>query len=254
MKVFPVSDLHLDFQAWHPELIPGSFDVLAVAGDIGHLSTAALFFADFIGKYKVPVVVVLGNHEYYDKIYQDTILQWKELEKDPRMHGRLHVLVNESVEIEGKRFVGTTLWTRIPPSRFNLMIQHMADFKYISYAHPDGGSVQLTPSLTSELFEENINFLENELQEGDYLITHHGVSEQSIHPRYDGMLENCGWVTDLEDFILRKRPAIVHHGHVHSNFSYSIGDTRVICNPRGYIKWSGFPENPYFREDLVVYF
>ena len=39
------------------------------------------------------------------------------------------------------------------------------------------------------------------------------------------------------------------HGHVHNNFDYMIGDTRVICNPRGY---EMYQENFEFKPDLEV--
>jgi len=25
------------------------------------------------------------------------------------------------------------------------------------------------------------------------------------------------------------------HGHTHESFDYMVGDTRIVCNPRGYI-------------------
>ena len=39
------------------------------------------------------------------------------------------------------------------------------------------------------------------------------------------------------------------HGHVHNNFDYMIGDTRVICNPRGY---EMYQENFEFKPDFEV--
>ena len=27
------------------------------------------------------------------------------------------------------------------------------------------------------------------------------------------------------------------HGHTHERYDYMIGSTRVVCNPRGYIKY-----------------
>jgi hypothetical protein len=40
----------------------------------------------------------------------------------------------------------------------------------------------------------------------------------------------------LDDFI-ESRPQIRLwlHGHTHHNFNYWIGETRVVCNPRGYV-------------------
>jgi hypothetical protein len=47
---------------------------------------------------------------------------------------------------------------------------------------------------------------------------------------------NGGYHSDLSEFIL-DHPEIVlwTHGHTHELFDYTIGDTRIVCNPRGYI-------------------
>lgn len=68
---------------------------------------------------------------------------------------------------------------------------------------------------------------------------HHTPSFQSMSDYYAGdTLMNGGYHSNLEDFIL-DHPEIVlwTHGHVHDEFDYMIGTTRVVCNPRGYIKY-----------------
>jgi hypothetical protein len=45
------------------------------------------------------------------------------------------------------------------------------------------------------------------------------------------------------------RPALWVHGHTHDSLDYRIGDTRIICNPFGYLHHE---ENPKFQRDLVV--
>ena len=47
---------------------------------------------------------------------------------------------------------------------------------------------------------------------------------------------NGAYHSDLTEFIM-DRPEIKLwvHGHMHDDFDYMIGDTRVVCNPRGYI-------------------
>lgn len=42
------------------------------------------------------------------------------------------------------------------------------------------------------------------------------------------------------------------HGHVHGSFSYSVGSTRVACNPRGYPLAGGGYENPAFDPGLLL--
>lgn len=69
------------------------------------------------------------------------------------------------------------------------------------------------------------------------VVGHHAPSIQSIHPRYKhDQIMNGGYMSSLEEFII-DRPSIKAwiHGHVHDKFDYFVGDTRVVCNPRGYV-------------------
>ncbi len=71
--------------------------------------------------------------------------------------------------------------------------------------------------------------------------THHSPSHQSCHPRYkNDSLMNGGYHSDLEDFIIaRPNIKLWTHGHTHEDFDYMVGETRVVCNPRGYIGHEG---------------
>ena len=72
---------------------------------------------------------------------------------------------------------------------------------------------------------------------GSYIVVgHHCPSEQSVAAQYKGDLLNGAFRSDLDDFI-EARPQIRYwlHGHTHHNFNYWIGETRVVCNPRGYV-------------------
>ena len=73
---------------------------------------------------------------------------------------------------------------------------------------------------------------------GNYIVVgHHCPSESSVADCYKGNLLNGAFRSRLDDFILA-RPQIKYwlHGHTHHNFNYWIGETRVVCNPRGYIE------------------
>jgi DNA repair exonuclease SbcCD nuclease subunit len=68
------------------------------------------------------------------------------------------------------------------------------------------------------------------------VIGHHTPSHTSCHPRYkDDQVMNGGYHSDLSEFIL-DNPGIKlwTHGHTHERFDYTIGETRIVCNPRGY--------------------
>lgn len=77
------------------------------------------------------------------------------------------------------------------------------------------------------------------------VVGHHTPSHKSCHPRYkDDQVMNGGYHSDLSEFIM-DRPAIKlwTHGHTHEEFDYMIGDTRVVCNPRGYIGYEELANN-----------
>jgi predicted phosphodiesterase len=77
------------------------------------------------------------------------------------------------------------------------------------------------------------------------VVGHHTPSTKSCHPRYaHDDLMNGGYHSDLSEFIL-DRPGIKlwTHGHTHEDFDYMIGECRVVCNPRGYIKYEPRADN-----------
>jgi len=73
---------------------------------------------------------------------------------------------------------------------------------------------------------------------GSYIVVgHHAPSSLSIAECYKhDTLMNGAFRSELHDFI-EARPQIRYwlHGHMHNNSNYWIGETRVVCNPRGYI-------------------
>jgi hypothetical protein len=50
----------------------------------------------------------------------------------------------------------------------------------------------------------------------------------------------------MEEFIVdHPQIKLWTHGHTHHPFDYIVGETRVICNPRGYINYE--PEASNFK-------
>jgi len=60
-------------------------------------------------------------------------------------------------------------------------------------------------------------------------------------------LLNAAFASDLNDVIAEGRPTLSAHGHPHDSFDYTVGDTRIVCNPRGYDD-----ENRQFNPMLVL--
>jgi Icc-related predicted phosphoesterase len=73
---------------------------------------------------------------------------------------------------------------------------------------------------------------------GSYIVVgHHAPSSLSTAEQYKhDTLMNGAFRSELHDFI-EARPQIKlwFHGHMHNNSNYWIGETRVVCNPRGYV-------------------
>jgi len=68
------------------------------------------------------------------------------------------------------------------------------------------------------------------------VVGHHAPTTLSTHERYVGQdLMNGGYRSDLSEFIMdRPQIKLWTHGHTHDPFDYMVGETRVVCNPRGY--------------------
>ena len=74
---------------------------------------------------------------------------------------------------------------------------------------------------------------------GSYIVVvHHAPSSQSIAERFKAdTLMNGAFRSELDEFIMdRPQIRLLCHGHMHNNSNYWIGETRVVCNPRGYIE------------------
>lgn len=66
------------------------------------------------------------------------------------------------------------------------------------------------------------------------VITHHGISRQSVPDHFMGGPGQPAYTSELTEFILGHPCRLWIHGHTHWAFDYKIGETRVLANPRGY--------------------
>jgi Icc-related predicted phosphoesterase len=77
-------------------------------------------------------------------------------------------------------------------------------------------------------------FLRNNLMEGDVVITHYLPSQKSVSPRFKGSQTNAFFVSEMDELIDEKKPALWVHGHTHDSADYQLSNTRIVCNPFGY--------------------
>lgn len=280
MKIQLVSDLHLEFADINIQNLNGA-DVLILSGDICvaqdlHDHIAADFnpysqgafadlnrkqqrvqrFRDFFKRVSFQftnVIYVMGNHEHYhgkfDRSRQYFLDEFAKLGIT-----NIHLLDNDTKEIDGVHFVGGTLWTDMnkgDPMTVHAIETMMNDFRVIRIANED-----FRKFLPSRAIREHIKtkqyiktVLEGLPEDARVVVVgHHAPSTMSIHEQYKhDTLMNGGYASDLSEFIL-DRPKIKAwtHGHMHQCFDYTIGDTRVLCNPRGY-----HDENPEFNPNFI---
>ena len=85
------------------------------------------------------------------------------------------------------------------------------------------------------------------------VVGHHSPSFQSVSKMYKNeYLMNGAYHSDLSEFILdRPQIKLWTHGHTHHPFDYMIGETRVVCNPRGY-EADGYSEDSGWNPNIVL--
>jgi predicted phosphodiesterase len=219
-------------------------------------------FFDMCGREFPHVIYVAGNHEHYHGDYAETL---PNLKRKLAYIKNLYVLDREVKKIDDITFIGGTLWTDMnkedPLTLFH-MKSMMNDFRCVKNSNrevnfksfdvtEEGRQIPTFKTRPATFCAEDavedhkkmveyINVVTAQLGENTnkYVVCgHHAPSRQSTHPRYkDDTLMNGGYSSDLEDLILN-RPCIKlwTHGHTHEPFDYMIGETRIVCNPRGYI-------------------
>lgn len=120
MRIFPISDLHLERRSLPLPAITAEFDLLVFAGD-GHEGEPARTVeavAELAGGR--PAVIVPGNHDYYrsdqfdHRTMSDLLTEMRQASQrinEAADDDLIHVLTgDDELEIEGIRFIGATLW------------------------------------------------------------------------------------------------------------------------------------------------
>ena len=245
MKLQILNDLHIEFGNF--ELEDTNADVVVFAGDIG----VGIDGLKWIENQKIvkPVIYVLGNHEYYhhDMGIVDEI--------KARAPENIHVLNDDVIEIDGVRFLGSTLWTDFllfGETDKYFAVQHarkgMVDFEIIKL-----NGKRFSPEDSIRLHEQSLDWLKCMLsipfQGKTVIVTHHFLSSKSIHPRFAKDMLTPAFGSNLDDLMDGDRIALWVHGHTHDVFDYEIYGTRIVCNPRGYY---GYERTDNFHPGLVI--
>ena len=239
MKLAIASDLHLE----HRDLTLNNdenADVLILAGDICSAKHFKIDFFEDISKKFRDIVYVVGNHEHYNYLYNDTV---KDITDKLKHLDNIRVLNNQAAKIGDINFIGSTMWTNMNNSdkyTMELIKPSMPDWRIIKYF--DGENyIKYSPEQSVKEHNKSIDFIATMLESllgKKVVITHHSPSRNSVHSRYENdSIMNGGFHSNLDYLMnLFKDVKLWVHGHTHDPFDYTISETRVICNPRAYPK------------------
>jgi predicted phosphodiesterase len=191
---------------------------------------------------------IAGNHEHWGtKLYKTHTFMRENVPANTT------VLEDEICVHEGVLFLGATFWTDFNKGD-GLTMYHagqaardsnmgMRDYKYIKHrAH--GIYRKLIPKDILEIHYKSRAYFNHILSENRQkenplpvvVMTHHAPTALSIPQWYknDYLMNGC-YYSDQSEMILDNPQIKAYvHGHTHEPFKYQVGDTWVICNPRGY--------------------
>ena len=265
MKIKLVSDLHLEFSDINIKN-DQNYDVLILGGDImiaeelydhptvdfnpwtagavadlGRKQERVQRFRDFLKRcsFQFPhVVYVAGNHEFYHGKWNRTLTV---LSDECAKFPNVYFLEAGCKKIDDVTFIGGTLWTDMnqgDPVTLHSVRDMMNDFRVIKKELE--GYTNLKPSDTVVRHRHMLGYIKQIVAEKHnekfVVVGHHAPSKISTHENYkDQFLMNGAYSSDLSEFIMdRPQIKLWTHGHTHHPFDYVIGETRIVCNPRGY--------------------
>lgn len=213
MKFGIISDLHMEFQPWYPD--EPEHDVFYLnAGDTHPNKLMRDWIEKEMGK---NYFAILGNHDYYGNSFANADWDFPDL-----------------VEWNGMLIAGATLWTYVSPDRWIDYCRYMVDYRQIAGMTYDKYA-QVHDLHKKHMFESG----------ADVWVIHHLPSYLSVNEKWRYSGGNDFFATEFATEILdmKKPPKLIVHGHTHDSCDYMIGDTRVVCHPRGYPN-----ETPHYKD------
>ena len=260
-----LSDLHIEFGPFEsPD--PALYELVVLAGDTGVGERCVQWAREQPCRSGEPIVMVPGNHEFYRVERSCTLRALREAARGSNEH----LLDRDEIILRGVRFLGATLWTdfaldeaRCFPT--SLAMRHarrgLNDFAGAirQRMRQLPGERPFSPEDAAGQHRLVRAWLQQRLDvqhEADHpvastvVVTHHGPSGRSIDPRYQRSPLNPCFFSDLPESFFGQA-ALWVHGHTHSSTDYRHHGTRVIANPRGYVRL-GRPENRDFKGDCVA--
>lgn len=237
MRIWILSDLHLEVADLTEPLAPPDANVCVMAGDLCRgIDNGVRWLAEHIAP-AMPCVYVAGNHEFYKGSIKAGLEAGRAAAKD---FPNVYFLENDAVTIGGIRFLGATLWTDFqiggaPEAAMDHARRRMNDYRQIALQKKPWK--RFLPVHAYRLHQDSKAFLARELKSSPsptVVVTHHLPHLRSVPERFKGDPTNAAYASDLSEIIEEGRPALWIHGHMHDSCDYIVSRTRIISNPKGY--------------------
>ncbi|GJC91135.1 uncharacterized protein ColLi_13973 [Colletotrichum liriopes] len=226
-----MSDLHLEASEVYVTFdFPVTAPYLLLSGDVGSLAD----YEEYMGFIKrqteryAGVLLVLGNHEFHGLDYGTTLDKAKELEAEPSLEGRLHVLHRRRFDVPGTNvsILGCTLWTTIPGEAEEAVVGRVKDFQHIKGWHLE---------MHNAAHAADLEWLRSELREVSperavVVATHHAPSlEGTSEPQHRGSPWSSAFATSiLEDGGDWSRVGCWVFGHTHYSTDAVVKRVRIL--------------------------
>ena len=248
MKIRIMSDIHNHIKTFQPSSNNDNEAEVILAGDIDVKGRSVPWIERaFPGKV---VLLVFGNHEFYDKAIPREIKKTKE-----RARGTsIHVLENDSFRLDDVEFFGCTFWTdfmllgqkEVAASEVRLT---MNDYRYIRMSP---AFRRLRPTDTALFHSRSRDWLLKAVKESvcrkKVIITHHAPSALSLPRESASDILSSAYASNEDTLVKELEADLWVHGHIHQGCDYRIGKTRIVSNPKGYPGEAA----PGFNPDFVV--
>ena len=239
MKIQLLSDLHIEFWARQGikeqdklKEFQTDAEVLVLAGDINVGRRNTLETLKYFSDMYPHVVYVRGNHEEYGS-RRDVFLEVETFED--KLPDNVHFLEDTSVTIGRIVFIGSPLWTDFhgDPLAEQAASFGIADFHRVN-------TLKTSDYIfANEIAKASIN-MHYGLNSGKHkvIVTHFVPAMECVHPRWKqpgDLVLNKYFANNLGKYIAELSDTTWMFGHTHDSCDMLIGDTRMLCNPHGYL-------------------
>lgn len=248
-----LSDLHLEFtkykfnHIWEPNDEDKNI-ILLLAGDIGVGEQSREFIENLCNSFK-HVLKICGNHEFYNQEFFKVIDGWKKIEEEGPKN--FHFLHNDYRIIDGIRFLGGTMWTSLKNADPIVVFEVRNGLN--DYSAIKNMRRPINPDFIIDQHTEFMKFLRDKLSEEfdgkTVIMTHHSPGDVN-RSEYQGGNLDYAYYACLENLMLEQDNIDLWvHGHTHVSQDYMINQTRIVCNPFGYM---GYSTNNNFNKNLIL--